>query len=384
MKKRSTRSGKPSAKLLYADSVGNADQLYFSRISVPDPFLAMEIGGKKIGVFNALEFGRAMKESALDEILSLETCSIRAADLLGKKGRGVAGVVLALARQFRIKVFAVAADFPIALADKLRSGGLKIEPVEGGLFPQREIKSEKEARAIAEGNRCSALGLRAAEGIIRQATIRRGKLVVGGRILTSERVREEIAIACLRAGSMASHTIVAGGDQACDPHCIGSGPLHANELIIVDIFPRVAKTGYNGDMTRTFLKGSPSDAQAKLVKTVRAVQKEAIDLIRPRAHGRSVHRKVCEAFEARGYETSRSPEGSTGFIHGTGHGLGLAVHEAPGVGRTGSPLRTGAVVTVEPGLYYPGLGGCRIEDVVQVQPGKPRMLSRFHYRWVIE
>jgi len=372
----------PAARLLYADSARNADQLYFSGIHVPDPFIAMEVRGEKIGVFNALEFGRALKESTLDRVESLEAWSERAARLSAPSGP--AGVILALARSLRVKRFQVARDFPVGLADALRAAGLGIEPAPGALFPQREIKSEAEARAIAEGNRCSARGFRVVEDMLRRATVRGRRLFLDGRVLTSERVREAIQIACLQAGAEASHTIVAGGDQACDPHCVGSGPLHAGELIIVDIFPRVMKTGYHGDMTRTFLKGTPSDAQVALVEAVRGVQKEAIGLIRPNVDGREVHRLVCAAFEKRGYRTERGADGARGFIHGTGHGLGLDVHEGPSIGRFGTRLRAGAVVTVEPGLYYPGLGGCRIEDVVQVREGGPRMLSRHPYRWVIE
>ena len=151
---------------------------------------------------------------------------------------------------------------------------------------------------------------------------------------------------------------------------------------MIDIFPRVTRTGYYGDMTRTFLRGRASDRQRALVATVRAGQLAALKAIRAGVNGRDVHQKVVDLFTARGFETKRSPEGSVGFFHGTGHGLGLAVHELPRLSSTVDyTLKKNAVVTVEPGLYYPGLGGCRIEDVVQVTTGAPKMLSRYHYRW---
>lgn len=373
----------PRAVLLFADSDRSADQLYFTGFRVPDPFIALGMGRRKTGVLNALEFGRALKESALDEVLSLEEWHEKAKRRFGLERPGPAEVITLIARARKIRTFRVPADFPVALAFALQRHGLRVEPAEGALFPAREIKDEREARAIAEGNRCSALGLAAAEDLLRRATVRRGRLVLDGRPLTSERVREEIEVACLRAGAVSLDTIVAGGDQACDPHCRGSGPLRAGELVIVDIFPRVVSSGYHGDMTRTFLKGSPSEAQVKLVDAVRSAQLAALERIRPGADGRKVHDGVIAFFQDLGYETRRDARGAVGFFHGTGHGLGLAVHEAPGIGLRGTRLRRGAVVTVEPGLYYPGLGGCRIEDVVQVQPGKPRLLSRFHYRWII-
>jgi len=178
------------------------------------------------------------------------------------------------------------------------------------------------------------------------------------------------------------NTIAAGGDQACDPHNRGSGPLRANELIVVDVFPRVAATGYYGDMTRTFLRGRASDAQRALVAAVRAAQLVARRAIRAGVIGRTIHQKVVDVFHQRGFETKHGKNGSVGFFHGTGHGLGLAVHELPRIsGNVNTTLRHRSVVTVEPGLYYPGIGGCRIEDVVQVTSAQPKLLSRYHYDW---
>jgi Xaa-Pro aminopeptidase len=135
-------------------------------------------------------------------------------------------------------------------------------------------------------------------------------------------------------------------------------------------------------MTRTFLRGRASEKQRALVAAVRAAQLAALDAIRAGANGRDVHGKVTSVFTARGFETRRTPRGSVGFFHGTGHGLGLDIHEAPRVsGTVDYPLKKGSVVTVEPGLYYPGLGGCRIEDVVQVMSAAPKMLSSYHYDW---
>jgi len=219
---------------------------------------------------------------------------------------------------------------------------------------------------------------------LRARKIKNGRLLHRGEALTSERLKIAIETACLEAGAISLDTIAAGGDQACDPHERGHGPLRANELIIVDVFPRVNDTGYHGDMTRTFLKGRASEAQRALVAAVREAQLAAMAKIRAGVNGHVAHQAVCDIFARRGYETKHTDKGSVGFFHGTGHGLGLAVHEPPRVSTVDYRLKKGSVVTVEPGLYYPGLGGCRIEDVVQVTSARPKMLSECHYNWEIK
>ena len=370
------------AKLLYADTARSADMLYFGQFGVPDPFIALALGGKKIAVLNALEFGRAKKTSGFDTVLALEPWLEKARARHPGVKVGAAEVIALLARHYKTRAFEVASDFPLGLADRLRELGLKLTSIPS-LFPEREIKTAAEITALREGNRCSALGIAAAENLLRKSKIKAGQLVLDGRPLTSERLKTAIEIACLEAGALSIDTIAAGGDQACDPHERGHGPLRANELIIVDVFPRVSATGYHGDMTRTFLKGRASEAQQHLVAAVRTAQLAALEVVRAGVNGRHVHQQCLNTFERHGFETKRTPSGSVGFFHGTGHGLGLEVHEAPRMSSVDYVLKKGSVVTVEPGLYYPGLGGCRIEDVVQVTATKPKLLSEFHYDWEI-
>jgi Xaa-Pro aminopeptidase len=195
-----------------------------------------------------------------------------------------------------------------------------------------------------------------------------------GKPLTSEIVRAEADAAVLRAGGIPGGTIIAGGRQACDPHDRGSGPLRAHELIIIDIFPRDARSGYFGDLTRTVVKGRASEEQRRMWQTVVAAQRLAMRAIKPGVRGAGVHRAVQEFFVARGYPTAQKRGRWTGFFHGTGHGLGLDLHEEPRIAAT--VFRLGQVFTVEPGLYYPGIGGARHEDVVVVTKTGGRQLSR--------
>jgi Xaa-Pro aminopeptidase len=368
--------------LLFSATAKSADALYFGGVPVPDPFIAFSVRGRKYAVVSALEFGRVKRDSDFGTVLALEPWLEKARRAWPRRSPGPALVIALLSRELRAGGFTVPDDFPAGLYKELCSLGLRIRISAGALFPEREIKSPSEAAAIREGNRCSAAGIAAAERILRACHVRAGRLVHKGSVLTSERLKVAIETACIREGSVSDSTIVAGGDQACDPHNEGSGPLRANELIIVDVFPRVTATGFHGDMTRTFLRGRASDAQRAIVGAVREAQLKALATVRAGVNGTEVHRSVSETFVARGFKTRRTPRGSVGFFHGTGHGLGLEVHEPPRMNATFDyALKKGSVVTVEPGLYYPGVGACRIEDVVQVTAGAPRMLSSYPYGW---
>jgi len=369
--------------LLHTDTHVSADMLYFGRVEVHDPFIAFATtGGKKVTVQGALEFGRVKKTSAFDLVLSREKWLARAKERHGPKA-GIAEAIACLAREYGIRRFRVADDFSATLWVKLHKLGLKLELANGLLFPEREFKTPDEVAQIRLGNRLCAVGYLAAEKILRGAKIRGRNLVYRGRPVTSESVRFAIESAILEQGGHAKHTIVAGGDQACDPHNTGAGPLRPHELIIIDIFPRVEKSGYFGDMTRTYLKGRPREVQRRLVATVREAQLAAIRHMRAGTDGKDVHAAVQKVFDDGGYKTTHGKNGSTGFFHGTGHGLGLAVHDPGRMAPTTYALKKGMVLTVEPGLYYPGLGGCRWEDVMLIQDGPAKFLSRHPYNWEI-
>ncbi|MGF1448815.1 MAG: M24 family metallopeptidase [Opitutales bacterium] len=379
----SRRSAAKTARLLYAESERNADMRYFSGMRVPDAFLAFEFRGKRHGVFSALEFNRARHEGRFDEVLSLEDLQKATRETLGDAAKGPAHIVRLLGRQHGFTQVEVPEDFPTGVAFALQEAGLRVEVVEGAFFPQRALKTAEEAQFIAEGCAASAAGIRAAEQALRRASIdERRFLRLDGKRLTSERLRTLVDSACLEKGAVAFATICAGGDQACDPHCAGSGPLRADALIIVDVFPQVSKTGYYGDMTRTFLKGRASEAQKRLVATVAEAQQRVLTTLKAGISGKRAHEAAAQYFVDEGYQTGQADGVYSGFFHGTGHGLGLDVHEAPRVSsRVADKLRRGMVVTVEPGLYYPGLGGCRIEDVVQIERDGCRKLSKAPYRW---
>jgi len=373
--------------LMHADA-SDPDMLYFSRFQAFDPYLAFSVNGRRIGVIHASEYGRMAKESAFDEILLLNEVRDGAAKrfkLAKDKSPDTVQLMLHLAELHGIPAFKVGPRFPLGLARKLGDAGLKLDIAENdALFPERQIKTAAEVEILRKANRASEAGFRIVAKTLAESKIRNGTLVHGGSPLTSERLRELIFHAAFSAGAVALHTIAAPGDQAVDNHCVGHGPIRAGELIVVDIFPRRVEDGYWGDMTRTFLKGKASDAQRRLVRTVKKAHQLAIGLIKPGVTGGKVHDAVQAFFDKQGYETVRDSTAPRGFFHALGHGVGLEIHEEP-IMRSKAPcrLRKGMALTIEPGLYYHGLGGCRIEDMLHVVPGGCELISKAPYKWEI-
>jgi len=270
-------------------------------------------------------------------------------------------------------------DYPCGLVAELQRRRIRAVPRSGAFFPEREHKPTDEVKKISAALLMAEIGMAEAIQVLRRAKIGEGRRLFHHEVpLTSEKLRAVIDTAILQAGGLASHTIVAGGPQACDPHEAGYGPLRAHEPIILDIFPRSQSTGYFGDITRTVVRGRASEAIRKLYHTVFQGQNLAFQQMRPGVPTRQVHRAVQDFFERAGYRTGQHQGRMQGFFHGTGHGLGLEIHEAPRVGlySTGK-LEPGHVVTVEPGLYYPDLGGVRLEDVALITRNRPRNLTQF-------
>jgi Xaa-Pro aminopeptidase len=275
-----------------------------------------------------------------------------------------------------VRSVVVPANFALGYAEELAANKIRVRATNGFFWPKREAKSEKEIEMMGQALRITEKGLKRAIEVLKASKPGAGKrLRWNGKTLTSEMLRAEIDSTILRAGGIPAGTIVAGGDQACDPHERGYGPLYADSLIILDVFPRDAKTGYFGDMTRTVLRGRASEAQRKLWETVKAGQALALKRIKAGVDGMTIHKAIQEFFAKRGFPTEVRKGRRVGFFHGTGHGLGLEIHEYPRLQKV--VLKERQVVTVEPGLYYPGLGGVRIEDVVSVTKTGCKILSRF-------
>lgn len=358
------------AKFLHAASPASADMLYATGFHAPDAFFFIGHAGRKTVLLSDLEIDRGRREAAVDEVLSMS-------ELVREIGGNPAPAVVAawLLRRRRIRRVEVPADFPLGTARVLEKAGVRVAVVPGHFWPERECKSAAEIRCLRRAAGLARTGILRGVEVLRASEIGPvGKLVWGGRVLTSERLRAEIECAVLRAGGTIEGTIVAGGRQACDPHERGHGPLRAHDLIILDVFPRDPATGFFGDLTRTVVRGRAGAAQRRLWQTVREGQKRAIRAIKPGVRGARVHQEVRDFFTASGYPTEQKKGRWTGFFHGTGHGLGLDLHEEPRF--AAAVFRPGQVFTVEPGLYDPSIGGARHEDMVEVVRGGCRLLSR--------
>jgi Xaa-Pro aminopeptidase len=362
-------------RLIVAASEADADMLYATKFWAPDPFIFLEQNGRRTLVLSDLEIDRARKEARAHEFVSLNELE-REVQGRSKKTPPYEKILAHFLRARGVRSTAVPANFPLGYAQELAANKIRLRTTNGLFWPQREAKSDKEIELMRRALRITEAGLARALQVLKASKpAARKQLRWSGKALTSEILRAEIDSAILRAGGIPNGTIAAGGDQACDPHNRGSGPLYANSLIILDVFPREARSGYFGDLTRTVLRGRASEAQRKLWDTVKAGQALALRKIKAGIDGAEIHKAIQNFFTQRGYPTEVRNGRRVGFFHGTGHGLGLEIHEYPRLQKV--TLKNRQTLTVEPGLYYPGLGGVRHEDVVLVTKSGCKILSRF-------
>ncbi|MDF3128394.1 Xaa-Pro peptidase family protein [Kiritimatiellaeota bacterium B1221] len=355
---------------------GGADAVnvrYACGFTAPDPFLFLQKGAERHLLVSMLELGRA---TALGEGVHCHT-----ADSLGLKaaarkslGKQAAGLI----KHLGLKQISVSPVCPVGLVKDLEKAGLRVQVMRKPLFPERLLKNEEEIRHLRASQRAAVSAMKAAFDCIRESRIdKKNRLLqADGSQLTSEILRRKIEVVLLEADCVAEEIIVAGGDQGVDPHERGHGPLYAGQWIVLDIFPQSKVSGYWGDITRTVMKGRPSPEQKHQYQTVLKAQKNALSQVKPGVSGKEIHEEICRQFVEAGFETGLIDGVPQGFIHSTGHGVGLEIHEAPSVSPLGGPLEVGQVITIEPGLYYKGLGGVRIEDTVVVTEKGCSILAR--------
>jgi Xaa-Pro aminopeptidase len=365
----------PRNVLLYAASESDADILYPTGFFAPDAFLFVQKGRTRILVMSDLERDRAKNQATVDRVLSW-TQVARKVEGGGRKPTAAA-VIAQVLRDLKLKRVEVPRRFPLGLAMELDALGVRLDLVDDPFWPGREIKRPDEVRAVTDALRAAEAGLESGLEALRACRIGRdGWLRRGGRKFTAEDLRAAVNTRIMAEGCVPAHTICAPGDQAVDPHEEGHGPIRAHTPVVMDIFPRSERTGYFGDLTRTVVRGRASER----LKEVYALVHEGVRLGHRRIHdgadGQAIHREIQALFDARGYRTGVKQGRMQGFFHGTGHGLGLEIHEAPSISTRPSILRAGHTVTVEPGLYYLGLGGVRIEDVALVSSRGSRCLTR--------
>ncbi|MGF1472435.1 MAG: M24 family metallopeptidase [Rubrobacteraceae bacterium] len=371
--------------LVIAAPQHDATAYYLSGFLAPDPVILVQASGRKHLAVSTLEYGRAEKQAGGYNLHSFEELEVnRLARELESGARAYAAAAAGLLERLGVGSVAVPPNLGVVYADELRSRGIEVTPDPKLFADLRRVKTEAEISHIEETQRAVEAACARAVEVIRESGSREyGNLFYENRALTSELLRSEVEIELLKHGCAAdAGTITAGGIQAADPHEQGHGPLRRGDPIILDIFPVDKTSRYYADMTRTVVKGEPKEELQGMYEAVLESQEAALSMIRAGVNGRDVHQKVSDVLHERGYKTilhdqERGSPLQKGFIHGTGHGVGLEVHEAPRIGMADEELKAGDVVTVEPGLYDSRVGGVRIEDLVVVTEDGCRNLTQF-------
>jgi Xaa-Pro aminopeptidase len=371
--------------LFFADGYRFPDVYHATRFLAPDPIIALEDVEELVVVASSLEEGRARKESRATTVVNMNEYG--AQELTG---RGISGTEFwaTIMKRFLdargLRRVAVPPYFPVAEADRLRGMGVELV-VANELRERRRVKRPDEIDAIEAAQRATEIAWKKGVDAIRRATVRPDQtLDLDGAPFTAERLRAIVESALLEQGYASDGAICAPGPQAADPHQIGTGPLHAGEPIVMDIFPQHKANRYWADMTRTVSKGEPPAEIRKIYDVVKRAQDAGIKALRAGVTGREVHELVEDIIWQAGYDTLRpgqkkDPSDPTprGFIHSTGHGVGLEIHEAPAIARSGiKPLVAGDVVTIEPGVYDPAIGGVRLEDMLVITETGARNLTQ--------
>lgn len=355
-----------------------SDIRYVSGFAGHDDIVCVGQRGKIHLVVPEMETGRAKKLNVKPQIWSPGILGLNA-----QQQRDSSVWLLFLLKRLNCFCVQVNPAFPLKAARLLEENNISVIHNETtSIFAARAIKSENELRFLIRAQKAAAAAMRVAVDCIKNTEIDAGGgLLHHGKRLTSEMLRKLIRIKLAEYNCEAAEVIAACGAGSADPHEKGRGIIRAGKPIVLDIFPRHVDSGYWGDMTRTVCRGK---APAELTAMWRAVQlahKKALEQIRPGVNARTVYNTAVDCLNKAGFTTSFMATPPQGFIHGLGHGVGLDIHEEPVLGKRSYRLKKGMVITVEPGLYYPRLGGIRIEDTVAVTENGARILAGYPYLW---
>jgi Xaa-Pro aminopeptidase len=370
--------------LIYGDTIRSAELRHEVPVAIGDAFLYIEKGERRAVAMHALEIPRVREDAPELEILSTAELGEDELYAAGKQGPEIE---LEIARRACTKLgierATVPATFPLEVADFLRANGVEVTPDRELFESRRRAKNETELRGIRNAQKACEAALDRARGLLRGAISNGAGLELDGEPLTSERIKQTIERVFSEFDCEGSDMIVSHGPQAAVGHDAGSGQIRAGETIVFDLFPQDRQTGCYADMTRTYVVGEPSDQVKEWYRLVKEALDRSTAEVRPGANGRALFELVCEIFHAAGYKTPLNKEPGEvleeGFVHSLGHGVGLEVHEQPSMGRTGHDFLPGDVITIEPGLYRPGVGGLRLEDLVLVTKDGYEVITDYPY-----
>ncbi|MEW6674614.1 MAG: Xaa-Pro peptidase family protein [Nitrospirota bacterium] len=265
--------------------------------------------------------------------------------------------VINTARTLNINRLGVEVSITYEFYKKLTRKGVRLKPVKGLVEEMRKIKDEHEMTLIKKAITRAESAFRDIKPYIK-AGIKEKEIAL----------RLEEALKKRGCKTIPFDIIVAAGRNSSMPHAkVTERKLKAGDLVVIDWGGEAG--GYFSDITRTFLiKGNNIDRKCEIYSTVLKANMKAIVSVRDGIKSKRLDSAVRNFIKKAGYGEY--------FGHGTGHGIGLSVHEAPHISWTGSEvIRSGMVFTIEPGIYIPGLGGVRIEDIVMVKPNGPVILT---------
>jgi Xaa-Pro aminopeptidase len=357
--------------LLFGETYHHPNILYRTGFLVPDPVVVVDRGGADTVLWaSPLEEGRARKESSAGLVRSTSELDLPPTRRGSNEHDSWSGLLVAVCREQGINAVDVDADFPVVFADHLRHNDVDVRPRTDIYQQRRRIKTAQEVEWITATENAGMAALQKAIDVIAAAEIKDGLLYREGRKLSSKDLIYTVESHLLENGMGTEDSICCGGPESADPHRAMSDVIRAGLPIVLDIYPFDKRTRYWGDMTRTVVRGTPPPEVERMWNAVFEAQQAGLDAVKPGANGRDVHFACCEVFKQHGYGSLPKPyrdiQSDARFIHGTGHGLGLEIHEFPRVNESDIVLDVGDVITVEPGLYDPRLGGIRIEDLVVV------------------
>ncbi len=370
--------------LIYADSIRSADMRHAVPLTVPDPFLYAERDGTRHVFANSMEAARLRELGLFDVHLYDE---LGADDLIaaGLERREVAAqVVLRAVELLAIERASVPESFPIWLADRLRAEGVELEPDQDLFDDRRRAKTGAQLAGLRRAQRAAEAAMDACRELLRTADRRDGGLILEGEPLTVARVKAALNAVFAAHGATAEDYIVAPGAQGAAGHDMGSGPIRPSVPVVVDIWPRDNASAVYTDMTRTFVVGDVPDDVAEWHRLCKEALDRSLAAVRAGGSTLEIYDESCGVFEAAGEPTQRTKRRGEplldGFFHGLGHGVGLEVHEEPGLGLTSKKsLVAGDVITLEPGCYRSGYGGVRLEDIVLVTESGAEVLTSYPY-----
>jgi Xaa-Pro aminopeptidase len=366
--------------LYYVTGFLAVDKTYYTKTAGQPPVLAATDmvceRARRLSPMRAFHSLSPLSEHAVKERLSQVNLLQRTIKHIGEQLLPHNGVV------------GIASDTDAQAVAFLQQSGISTKPVDELFLRLREVKSPKELRAIEQASRSTEATFQRVVEVIQNAKVGANRtLMHEGAPLTVGRLKRTIEHALIDNDSENSQeSIVAVGGKGADFHYLGqrADRLRSETPIIIDIYPRRIEERYHADITRTIVRGKASPKLHAMFEAVEDTLNVVIDSTGAGDVSSHLVEIMADTLQHHGYPSfHRTPGIKEGMLHGLGHGIGLDVHELPRLNLESNVLRPGAVVAVEPGLYYHRIGGVRIEDDAVITDKGARRVTRLPHTYFL-